>query len=52
MTLDGETIAVVSVGPNDVRPFGRREIANARAVQCWGGFPFQGGFDSLALPPA
>jgi hypothetical protein len=32
MTLDGETIAVVSLFANQVRPVGPREIAQARAV--------------------
>jgi hypothetical protein len=32
MTLDGETLAVVSLFSEQVRPIGRREIANARAV--------------------
>jgi hypothetical protein len=32
MTLDGETIAVVSLGPQQVRPVGRGEIAQARPV--------------------
>ena len=32
MTLAGETLAVVSLYPNQVRPVGRREIAQARAV--------------------
>jgi Domain of unknown function (DUF4926) len=32
MTLDGETIAVVSLSPAQVRPVGRREIAHARLV--------------------
>jgi hypothetical protein len=32
MTLDGETLAVVSLFPHQVRPVGRREIAQARAV--------------------
>jgi len=32
MTLDGETMAVVSLAANQVRPTGRREIAHARAV--------------------
>ena len=32
MTLDGETIAVVSLSPEQVRPVGRREIARARLV--------------------
>jgi len=31
-TLDGETIAVVSLTAEQVRPIGRREIANARAL--------------------
>jgi len=33
MTLDGETIAVVSLRPDQVRPVSRREIAQARVVQ-------------------
>jgi hypothetical protein len=32
MALDGETIAVVSLKPEQVRPVGRREIAQARSV--------------------
>lgn len=32
MTLDGETLAVASLLPSQVRPVGRREIAQARAV--------------------
>jgi hypothetical protein len=32
MTLDGETLAVVSLFPHQVRSVGRREIAQARAV--------------------
>jgi hypothetical protein len=32
MTLDGETLAVVSLFSHQVRPVGRREIAQARAV--------------------
>jgi hypothetical protein len=32
MTLDGGTLAVVSLFPHQVRPVGRREIAQARAV--------------------
>lgn len=32
MTLDGETLAVVSLFANQVRPVGHREIAHARAV--------------------
>jgi len=34
VTLDGETVAVVSLRPDQVRPIGRREIAHARAVEC------------------
>lgn len=33
MTLDGETLAVVSLLPTQVRPIGRREIAHARTVE-------------------
>jgi hypothetical protein len=33
MTLDGETIAVVSLTSRQVRPVGRREIAQARLVE-------------------
>jgi len=33
MTLDGETLAVVSLFASQVRPIGRREIAHARAVE-------------------
>jgi hypothetical protein len=32
MTLDGETLAVVSLFPHEVRPVAPREIAQARAV--------------------
>lgn len=32
MTLDGQTLTVVSLLPRQVRPVGRREIAQARAV--------------------
>lgn len=32
ITLDGETVAVVSLAPDQVRPVGRREIAHARPV--------------------
>ena len=32
MTLDGETLAVISLYPHQVRPVARREIAQARAV--------------------
>lgn len=31
-TLDGETLAVVSLAADQVRPLGRREIAQARAI--------------------
>jgi len=33
MTLDGETIAVVSLPSKKVRPIGRREIAHARSLR-------------------
>jgi hypothetical protein len=32
MTLDGETVAVVSLSSDRVRPVGHREIAHARSV--------------------
>jgi Domain of unknown function (DUF4926) len=32
ITLDGETVAVMSLSPEQVRPVGRREIAHARLV--------------------
>ena len=32
MTLDGETLAVVSLHEHQVRPVGRREVAQARSV--------------------
>jgi len=32
MTLDGETVAVVSLTGEQVRPIGRREIAHARSL--------------------
>jgi hypothetical protein len=32
MTLDGETVAIVSLSPDQVRPICRREIAHARLV--------------------
>jgi hypothetical protein len=32
VTLDGETVAVVSLAPSQVRPIARREIAHARPV--------------------
>lgn len=33
VTLDGETIAVVSLLPSQLRPIGRREIAQARSME-------------------
>ena len=33
MTLNGETLAVVSLMPHQFRPVGPREIAQARAVE-------------------
>ncbi len=33
LTLDGETVAVVTLLPAQVRPIGRREIAHARHVE-------------------
>ena len=33
LTLDGETLAVVSLFPEQIRPVGRREIAQARVVK-------------------
>ncbi|MBM4050406.1 MAG: DUF4926 domain-containing protein [Planctomycetes bacterium] len=33
ITLDGETVAVVSLSPSQIRPIGRREIAHARALE-------------------
>ncbi len=33
ITLDGETVAVVSLSANQVRPIGRREIAHARHLE-------------------
>jgi Domain of unknown function (DUF4926) len=33
VTLDGETVAVVSLFPSQIRPIGRGEIAHARPVQ-------------------
>lgn len=33
MTLDGETVAVVSLFPSQVRPVGPREIAHVRPVE-------------------
>jgi hypothetical protein len=32
VTLDGETVAVISLLSSQIRPIGRREIAHARAV--------------------
>jgi len=33
VTLDGETVAVISLFPSQLRPIGRREIAQARLLQ-------------------
>ena len=33
VTLDGETVAVVSLLASQVRPIGRREVAHARIVE-------------------
>jgi hypothetical protein len=33
VSLDGETMAVVSLPPSQVRPIGRREIAHARIME-------------------
>ncbi|MBM4277428.1 MAG: DUF4926 domain-containing protein [Deltaproteobacteria bacterium] len=33
VTLDGETMGVVSLFPSQVRPIGRREIAHVRPVE-------------------
>ena len=33
MTLDGETIAVTSLSPDEVRPIAPREIAHARGIE-------------------
>jgi hypothetical protein len=33
VALDGETVAVVSLFDSQVRPIGRREIANARPIE-------------------
>jgi hypothetical protein len=33
MTLQGDTVAVVTLLPDQVRPIGPREIANARPLQ-------------------
>jgi hypothetical protein len=32
-TLDGRTIAVVSVFPHQIRPVGKREVAQARSLE-------------------
>ena len=32
VTLDGETVAVISLAPEQVRPVGHREVAHARFV--------------------
>jgi hypothetical protein len=33
MTLDGETVAVTSLSPDEVRPIARRAIAHARGIE-------------------
>ncbi|MBM4050531.1 MAG: DUF4926 domain-containing protein [Planctomycetes bacterium] len=33
LTLDGDTVAVVSLSGSQVRPIGRREIAHVRAME-------------------
>ncbi len=33
MTLDGETLAIISLTPDQVRPIRQREIAHARNVE-------------------
>lgn len=33
LTLSGETLAVLSLGPGEVRAVGRGEIAHARAIE-------------------
>lgn len=33
LTLDGDTVAVVSLSPERLRPLGRREIAQARTLE-------------------
>jgi hypothetical protein len=33
VTLDGDTLAVISVYPHQVRPLGKREIAQARNLE-------------------
>ncbi len=33
MTLDGETLAVISLAPDQVRPIRHKEIAHARSVE-------------------
>ena len=35
VTLDGETIAVVSLATSQVRPIHRRELAHARALEAF-----------------
>jgi hypothetical protein len=48
VTLEGETVAVVSLFPSQIRPIGRREIARARLIQS---APQPGGtsMDALSL---
>jgi Domain of unknown function (DUF4926) len=33
VTLDGETLAIVSLTPEQIRPVGNREIAQARRIE-------------------
>jgi hypothetical protein len=33
VSLDGETMAIISLLPSKVRPIGRREIAHARTIE-------------------
>jgi hypothetical protein len=33
VTLDGDTLAVISAFPHQVRPLGKREIAQARSLE-------------------
>ena len=33
VTLDGETVAIVSLSSSQVRPIGQRELAHARALE-------------------
>lgn len=33
MTLNGDTVAVLTLLPNQIRPLGKREIAQARTIE-------------------